>query len=143
MTEQNKYRAGAIILSKMDKNNIVLLYRKNENDWSFPKGHIEAGENFEQTMTREVKEETGLNVNIIQKIPDYVYISPYEGEARTKMFLVKSEDDSKLKLEHEGDNIELVPYDKVIEKLSYNNQKEYFSLIIPIIKDYISSNIEL
>lgn len=32
--------------------------------WGFPKGHMENGETEKETALREVKEETGLNVNI-------------------------------------------------------------------------------
>lgn len=134
MTEQLVQKAGAIILSSEDKQNIALLYRGKQNDWSFPKGHIEQGENYTQTMIREILEETGLTVSIIQELPDHFYISPKEGTISTKMFLVISEDDSKLKLEFETDDIQWIPYTQVIEKLSYNNLKEYFTSIISVIE---------
>jgi mutator protein MutT len=44
---------------------ILLEKRKNEpgkGKWSIPGGKIELGENAEQTVIREVKEETGLEV---------------------------------------------------------------------------------
>ena len=58
------------------KNNVKILLVKNNNGryWSFPKGHIEAGETEEQTAIREIKEETGLDVEIkegFKEVSDY------------------------------------------------------------------------
>ena len=58
-------KAGAIIISKENPELIALLYRSREDDWSFPKGHVEKGESFIKTAQREIKEETGLFVRFI------------------------------------------------------------------------------
>lgn len=97
------------------------------------------GENSTQTMIREIREETGLTVSIIKDLPNLEYISSSGEVVSTKMFIVKSEDDSKLKFEFEKDDIEWVTYDKVVGKLSYDNLKNYFSLIFPIVKSVIDS----
>ena len=128
-------KSGAIILSSENRKNIALLYRGRRNDWSFPKGHVDPGENDTQTMMREIEEETGLAVNIIKELPDHFYISPREGKISTKMFLVESKDDSKLKLEFEEDDIKFIPYTEVIKKLSYDNLKEYFASVIKIVEE--------
>ena len=39
--------------------------------WALPGGRVEAGETVEQTVIREVKEETGLDVEILKKIGEY------------------------------------------------------------------------
>lgn len=67
---------GAIVFYRFNDGIKVLLV-KNHNGryWSFPKGHIEKGENEHQTATREIKEETGLSVNFYdnyRQISDYV-----------------------------------------------------------------------
>jgi len=53
---------GAVIISN---GKILLEKRKNEpgkGKWSIPGGLVELGENIEQTVIREVREETGLEV---------------------------------------------------------------------------------
>jgi len=40
--------------------------------WALPGGRMEPGETVEQTVVREVKEETGLDVAIVDKIGEYV-----------------------------------------------------------------------
>jgi 8-oxo-dGTP diphosphatase len=39
---------------------IAVVHRPRYDDWSLPKGKLEAGESFEQAALREVEEETGL-----------------------------------------------------------------------------------
>ena len=130
-------KAGAVVLSAKNMAKVALLYRGEQKDWSFPKGHIESGENPSEAMIREIKEETGLNIKIIKELPDYLYSNKMEGDIVTKMFLVRSEDDSKHKLEFKKDDIQWISYDKVVEKLIYDNLKDYFNLVLPIIKKEI------
>ncbi len=132
-------KAGAIILSNENKNNIALLYRGKQKDWSFPKGHIDAGEEPTQAMIREIKEETGLSIKILTSLNDLSYTSSTGEIVSTKMFLVQSEDDSTLKNESDNDSIEWVSYTDVISKLSYDNLREYYTNILPTIKSFITS----
>lgn len=127
-------KAGAIVFSSNDKSKIALLHRGKENDWSFPKGHVDPGEDTTQTMTREIKEETGLSVEIINTLPDLEFVHSNGNLITTKMFLVRSQDDSELKLEFKNDEIQWVPLSEVEGKLSYDNLKVYFKSILEIIK---------
>lgn len=67
---------GAIVFHRF-RDGIKVLLVKNHNGkyWSFPKGHMEKGENEHQTAAREIKEETGLSVcfyDNYRQISDYV-----------------------------------------------------------------------
>ncbi len=42
----------------------LLIKHRNGGHWSFPKGHMEAGETEIETAKREILEETGLDVSI-------------------------------------------------------------------------------
>ena len=55
---------GAIIVN--DKNQ-VLLVKQTLGHYSFPKGHVEAGETEEETAIRETKEETNIDIEITSK----------------------------------------------------------------------------
>lgn len=57
--------ASAIVTDKRGK---ILLHRKADNGlWGLPGGAMELGESIAETIIREVKEETGLDVQ-----PEYV-----------------------------------------------------------------------
>lgn len=48
-----------------DKRGRILLHRRRDNDlWSLPGGTMEIGESIAETIIREVKEETGFDVEI-------------------------------------------------------------------------------
>ena len=53
---------------------VLLIRRADNGKWAVPGGYMQAGENFSEACTREVLEETGLNVNVKRLIG--VYTSP-------------------------------------------------------------------
>ena len=57
---------GAVVYTKNESGIIeyLLIKHKNGGHWSFPKGHMEAGETEAETAVREILEETGLKVKI-------------------------------------------------------------------------------
>lgn len=49
--------------------NKVLVMDRKSNDWpgiTFPGGHVDTGESFTDSVIREIKEETGLNISSVQ-----------------------------------------------------------------------------
>ena len=55
-------------------NKILLIKRRTApfiGYWALPGGRVDPGETVEQTVVREVKEETGLDVAIVRKIGEY------------------------------------------------------------------------
>lgn len=120
-------KAGAIIVKD---NSILLLYRAKQNDWTFPKGHVEAGENDNQTMIREIKEETGLDMKVIRELPKLKYATGRGEHVSVTMFLAEPIDPNQETVaEHDGDRLEWVSLDAVPNRLSYENLKEYFQRI--------------
>lgn len=51
---------GGVIYRRENNKILYLLVRYRSLQWDFPKGHVEQGESEEQTMRREVREETGI-----------------------------------------------------------------------------------
>lgn len=56
-----------------EKEYLILL--QTNNCWSFPKGHMEAGETEDQTALRELFEETGLRARLIS---EQIAVSEYD-----------------------------------------------------------------
>jgi|WetSurMetagenome_2_1015567.scaffolds.fasta_scaffold1308644_1 ADP-ribose pyrophosphatase YjhB (NUDIX family) len=121
-------KAGVVIIRDgTQEPEILLVFRGVRNDWSFPKGHCEAGESFEQTALRETKEETGLDVRVIKQLPNLEYQTPNGEDVVVVMYLGTPLDaNQKEKLEYEADQLEWVPVSAVEERLSYQNLKDYF-----------------
>lgn len=73
---------GAIVIQKFENTYKTLLIgfpHNNKLNWGFPKGHVENNENEHETAQREVKEETGLDVDIITDFREHTYFSCKEG----------------------------------------------------------------
>lgn len=63
------FSAGAIIMN--DKGEYLLIDRlKKPFGFACPAGHVDEGESAEESIIREVKEETGLNVISVKYISD-------------------------------------------------------------------------
>lgn len=56
---------GASIILFNQDNQVLMLRRSDNGCWCFPGGGIELGESTEDTVRRELYEETGLSVNEI------------------------------------------------------------------------------
>lgn len=130
--------AGAIIF-RMENGvpHYLLLHypaiNRKGGHWEFAKGHIEEGENYEQTVKREVEEETGLKD--IEIIPGFKeHIKYFFREKRDKkdsgwifklvtFFVAQTKSkDVKISAEHIGfDWLEL---DQAVKKTTYKNSKE-------------------
>lgn len=70
---------------------IVLVHRKDNDLWALPGGGMEAGESIEDCAVREVKEETGLDVEVTGLIGVYTnprHVMKYDdGEVRQQFSL--------------------------------------------------------
>jgi len=71
------FSAGGILFRDASRGRELLLgRRRRERDgatWSLPKGTPDDGETTEQTALREVREETGLDVRILDSVGDIHY----------------------------------------------------------------------
>lgn len=77
-------KAAAAVIVRNDENGTkqILLIQRSASDhwphfWEFPRGKCDRGENEETTncVKREVKEETGLDINILGLIDKFQYIA--------------------------------------------------------------------
>ncbi len=68
MTERPNVGIGVLVV----KDGLVLLGERRAshgaNTWQLPGGHLEFGDSFEETATRELAEETGLTDVLVQGI---------------------------------------------------------------------------
>lgn len=63
--------AGGVILHE---GRVCVIHRPRYEDWSLPKGKLEAGEEWEAAAVREVLEETGLDATCEQELTPHEYV---------------------------------------------------------------------
>ena len=69
--EEPRPRVGVGILIQNEKGEILMGLRKvshGSGEWCSPGGHVEFGERLFEAAQREVKEETGLDVNVFELV---------------------------------------------------------------------------
>lgn len=81
--------AGAVVM--IDRRCLVLR-RADRDEWIFPKGHLEQGESSEDAAIREVREETGLEIEIAGELGStrYTFGRHREQHKRVDWFLGRS-----------------------------------------------------
>lgn len=117
-------KAGCFLVNKKNKT-IALIYREKQNDYSFPKGHLEDGETLEECAIRETAEETKRVAEIVKECEPFVerYTTPKGEKCACYMFIAidKGKSDNTSEDTHET---HWVPFEKVEEKLSYESLKK-------------------
>lgn len=83
--------AGVRAVIRNNDGKILLIHRKDTNRWGMPAGSAELGESVMETLKREVKEETGLDVKSAE--PFAVYSDPkysvtYPNGDQTQIFVI-------------------------------------------------------
>lgn len=71
------HAAGGIVQN--EKQEILMIFRLDK--WDFPKGKVEAGEEYAEAAVREVEEETGLkNITLGEPLPSTFHTYELHGE---------------------------------------------------------------
>ncbi|MBR2027751.1 MAG: NUDIX domain-containing protein [Oscillospiraceae bacterium] len=129
---------GAIVFYlKEDKEQILLIKHANSGHWSFPKGHVEAGETEVETAVREIKEETGVNAIIDTRFREVVTYSPKKDVLKDVVYFFATTNDYETSnQEEEVSDIRWMDMDKVLGNVSYKNDKELVKKAIAFYKKY-------
>lgn len=104
-----------------------LLLHYNAGHWDFPKGHVEQGETEEQTLRREVCEETALEQ--IKIIPGFRQETKYffrrgnETIFKEVAFYLAEALGGNVKISHEHKGFEWLPYEKALKRITFGNAK--------------------
>jgi ADP-ribose pyrophosphatase YjhB (NUDIX family) len=117
--------------------NKILLIKRNtipfKGYWGLPGGRMDPGETIEQTVVREVKEETGLDVEIDRKIGEYVekgIKDDVDYEYYPTCFLVKRVGGEIKRQESEIQDIQLFSLKELPDPLGFEHDK--------MINDYLN-----
>lgn len=126
---------GAVILN--EKNEVLIMSRKTDDFMGgideLPSGNMEQGENIYESLVREVKEETNLDVvNVKSYIGNFDYISGSGKKARQYNFVIDVKNTGNIILtEHDGYNWltieEIRKNSKITEEVKYILEICYFN----------------
>jgi 8-oxo-dGTP diphosphatase len=130
-SEQVRVGIAAVIL----RNGKVLFHKrkgKHANGyWAFPGGHLEFGENFEDSIRREIKEETNLDVGKISG-PIFAANKIYSNEGKHYVTLF-------MKAEYVGGEAKVMEPEKC-EGWAWYGEKELPKNLMPPVFDLIKNH---
>lgn len=115
----------------VSENNKVLLIRQMSGMWGFPKGHVEEGETEEETATREVKEETNIDVKIDSNKRYVMHYTTDRDNYKEVVLFVAKRIGGFLRMQRE-EIIEAgwFDYQDALKIISYDNTREIFKRVL-------------
>ncbi|MBW3538490.1 NUDIX domain-containing protein [Candidatus Parcubacteria bacterium] len=130
-----EYTAGGVVFRRQPQGVDILMIQDKMGRWSIPKGHVEEGEQLEQTALREVREETGLRKLKIRDKLDKIYFF-YRKEGKlifmtTYVFLMEAlgnTDDLKPELGEGITDAAWFPQAEALKLIEYKDTEKLFRL---------------
>jgi 8-oxo-dGTP diphosphatase len=101
---------------------VALVHRPEYDDWTFPKGKLDADESFEDAALREVEEETALRCRLVRELPPL----RYEVRGRPKLvryWLMEVVDEAPFAVNDEVDDVRWVEPDQARALLTYDGDR--------------------
>lgn len=118
---------GAVVYRVKDSGKIRVLLIRHENGghWAFPKGHVEGDETEEETALREIREETGLKVELDTGFRHAVAYSPKPDVMKDVIYFAARADTKHVKAqEEEVTAIQWLKPKEALETVTYENDRE-------------------
>jgi 8-oxo-(d)GTP phosphatase len=109
---------------------VVLVHRPAYDDWSFPKGKLEPGEDESAAALREVEEETGLRAEPVEDLGAVTYV---DGRGRPKVvryWRMEVPEGAEPSAANEVDLARWVPLDEAEDLLTYPHDRQLLRRVV-------------
>lgn len=133
---------GAVVFRVVDGKTEYLLLKYRNGHWEFPRGKAEDNESEEETMRREIYEETGIDtVHIVDAFRETMTFSytahGKEREERKRekscifirkkaIFYLAEAKMEDVAVSHEHQEFTWMPFEEAYQRLTYENAKHIF-----------------
>lgn len=140
--ESREFSAGGVVVRKTDGafELAVITPRGRASVTALPKGHIDRDETAEIAAAREVREETGLGTELIEKLGDVKYVYRFRGKTifkQVSFFLFRHAggeiDQITPQMRVEVDRAHWIPLSEAGIKLSYPGEREMVGKALEIL----------
>ena len=129
-----KEKSAGVIVYRLGENqeiNYLMLYHGGDY-WNFPKGHVEAGESEGEAAIRELQEEAGITVELIegwrQQTQFFFKEKHREGTPLIRkdfiLYLAKAPEVAEIKISHEHRGFAWLDFKMSSKYLKFKNLKE-------------------
>ena len=120
--------AGAVLFFQDKGKPEYLILHYPAGHWDFPKGNVEQGEDEEETVRREIKEETGIkNIKVLpvfKREIEYYYRKDEYMVRKQVVFYIAEANTGRVKLSQEHLGYVWLPYNQAYLKVTFRNAKD-------------------
>ncbi len=118
---------GALVYRRQEDKGrlqILLIRHRADGHWSFPKGHVELGETEVQTALREVREETGLTIQLLKGFRHCVEYYPKPNIRKQVIYFLGNTNDETITLqEEEVSEARWVDWEEAYRQVTFENDR--------------------
>jgi len=130
---KREFSAGGVVVRRFHGEPFLCAVRPKVDVLALPKGHPDRGESSIEAATREVREETGLVAEPLEKLGDVRYWYVWKGERILKIvsfFLFRYRSGSVRDHDHEVESAEWIPLAEAPSRLAYKGEREMAELAL-------------
>jgi 8-oxo-dGTP pyrophosphatase MutT (NUDIX family) len=135
-----EFSAGGVCVRRIEgRDHVAAIRVKGGQVLALPKGNIDPGESPDQTARREVREEAGVDGEVVEKLGDVEYW--YVRRTGTRVFknvafyLLSYISGSVEDHDHEVDSAEWVPLEDAEDLLQYKGEKQMVATALTAIQE--------
>ena len=122
-----EFSAGGVVVRGMQGRPFVVVVRVRNDILALPKGHPDGRESAAAAAQREVREETGVEADLVEKLGDIRYWYARGGSRVMKIvsfFLFRYRSGSVADHDHEVEEALWIPLDEAPDRLAYKGERE-------------------
>jgi 8-oxo-dGTP pyrophosphatase MutT (NUDIX family) len=122
-----EFSAGGVVVRRMRGRPFLAVVRVRDDVLALPKGHPEPGESSAEAARREVREETGLETTLVEKLDDIRYWYARDGDRVMKIvsfFLFRYRAGRIADHDHEVEEALWIPLEEAPARLAYRGERD-------------------
>jgi 8-oxo-dGTP pyrophosphatase MutT (NUDIX family) len=128
-----EFSAGGVVVRRMRGRPFIAVVRVRDDVLALPKGHAEPGESSAEAAQREVREETGLETSLVEKLDDIRYWYARDGDRVMKIvsfFLFRYRAGRVADHDHEVEEALWIPLEKAPARLAYRGERDMAAIAL-------------